>query len=73
MIRVDEQGRPELLARATRSSRCWASWSTNRQTQLASDEIPRLRRIVAHMIQEYARHNGHVDLLRESVDGRTGE
>jgi len=25
------------------------------------------------MIEEYARHNGHVDLLRESVDGLTGE
>jgi len=25
------------------------------------------------MIEEYARHNGHADLLRESVDGATGE
>jgi Protein of unknown function (DUF664) len=25
-----------------------------------------------HMIEEYARHNGHPDLLRESIDGRTG-
>ena len=25
------------------------------------------------MIEEYARHNGHADLLRESVDGLTGE
>jgi hypothetical protein len=25
------------------------------------------------MIEEYARHNGHADLLRESVDGETGE
>jgi len=25
------------------------------------------------MIEEYARHNGHADLLRESVDGQTGE
>jgi len=32
-----------------------------------------LRWIVAHMIEEYARHNGHADLLRESVDGVTGE
>ena len=29
--------------------------------------------ILAHMIEEYARHNGHADLLRESVDGLTGE
>jgi hypothetical protein len=25
------------------------------------------------MIEEYARHNGHADLIRESVDGETGE
>ena len=34
---------------------------------------PNLRWIVCHMIEEYARHNGHADLLRESVDGETGE
>ncbi|MEU8921604.1 DinB family protein [Kitasatospora sp. NPDC048545] len=32
-----------------------------------------LRWILAHMVEEYARHNGHADLLRESVDGATGE
>ncbi|HEY2505517.1 MAG TPA: DinB family protein [Streptosporangiaceae bacterium] len=31
-----------------------------------------LRWIVTHMIEEYARHNGHADLLRERVDGSTG-
>jgi uncharacterized damage-inducible protein DinB len=36
-------------------------------------EAPSLRWIVCHMIEEYARHNGHADLLRESVDGLTGE
>ncbi|HTN78681.1 MAG TPA: DinB family protein [Acidimicrobiales bacterium] len=34
---------------------------------------PSLRWIVTHMIEEYARHNGHADLLREAVDGSTGE
>lgn len=34
---------------------------------------PNLRWIVLHMIEEYARHNGHADLLREAVDGSTGE
>jgi hypothetical protein len=34
---------------------------------------PSLRWIVCHMIEEYARHNGHADLLRESIDGMTGE
>ena len=36
-------------------------------------EAPSLRWIVVHMIEEYARHNGHADLLREVVDGETGE
>jgi uncharacterized damage-inducible protein DinB len=34
---------------------------------------PSLRWILCHMIEEYARHNGHADLIRESLDGRTGE
>jgi len=34
---------------------------------------PSLRWILTHMIEEYARHNGHADLLREAVDGETGE
>jgi hypothetical protein len=32
-----------------------------------------LRWIYVHMIEEYARHNGHADFLRERIDGRTGE
>ncbi len=36
-------------------------------------QAPSLRWILTHMIEEYARHNGHADLLRESVDGATGE
>ncbi|MBT2370052.1 DinB family protein [Streptomyces sp. ISL-10] len=32
-----------------------------------------LRWIITHMIEEYARHNGHADLLRERIDGVTGE
>lgn len=36
-------------------------------------EAPSLRWMLVHMIEEYARHNGHADLLRESVDGETGE
>jgi len=31
-----------------------------------------LRWIFVHMIEEYARHNGHADLLRERIDGTTG-
>src|SRR5262245_61177169 len=31
-----------------------------------------LRWILLHMIEEYARHNGHADLIRQSIDGQTG-
>ncbi len=31
-----------------------------------------LRWILIHLIEEYARHLGHMVLLRESIDGRTG-
>jgi hypothetical protein len=32
-----------------------------------------LREILVHMIEEYARHNGHADFLRERIDGRVGQ
>ncbi|MFE2407377.1 DUF664 domain-containing protein [Kitasatospora sp. NPDC059408] len=32
-----------------------------------------LRYVLTHMIEEYARHNGHADLLREAIDGVVGE
>ncbi|MGH1562196.1 DinB family protein [Mumia sp. DW29H23] len=32
-----------------------------------------LREVMVHMIEEYARHAGHADLLRECIDGRTGQ
>ena len=39
---------------------------THRQAEMS------LRWVFAHMIEEYARHNGHADLLRERIDGTTG-
>ena len=38
-----------------------------------SEETIDIRTLVLHMIEEYARHNGHADLLREAIDGTTGE
>ena len=32
-----------------------------------------LRRVLFDLLEEYARHTGHADLLREAVDGRVGE
>ncbi|MFI8369579.1 DinB family protein [Streptomyces sp. NPDC085466] len=37
-----------------------------------SGELYNLRWIYLHMIEEYARHNGHADLIRERIDGATG-
>ena len=39
----------------------------------ADGRTPTLRWILVHMVEEYSRHNGHADLLRESVDGLVGE
>jgi uncharacterized damage-inducible protein DinB len=41
-------------------------------TSFRTGEPVSLRRIVVHTIAEYARHNGHADLLRERIDGATG-
>jgi uncharacterized damage-inducible protein DinB len=37
------------------------------------EEPMSLREVLVHMIEEYARHNGHADLLRERIDGRVGQ
>ena len=39
---------------------------------LRKNEQVNLRWILTHLVEEYARHLGHMDLLREAVDGRTG-
>ena len=44
-----------------------ARWSDGAQFTLD------LRWVMVHMIEEYARHNGHADLLREAVDGTVGD
>jgi len=36
-------------------------------------EAVSLREVLVHMIEEYARHNGHADFLRERIDGRVGQ
>ena len=38
-----------------------------------TEETIDVRALVLHMIEEYARHNGHADLLRECIDGTTGD
>jgi len=41
-------------------------------TGLRRDQPCSLRWIYVHMIEEYARHNGHADLIRELIDGEVG-
>ena len=38
----------------------------------ANGQLLNLRWLYLHMIEEYARHNGHADLLREQIDGQVG-
>jgi hypothetical protein len=37
------------------------------------DEPTEIRDIAVHLVEEYARHCGHADLLRECIDGQTGQ
>jgi uncharacterized damage-inducible protein DinB len=57
-------------------ARCLASGSSGlgeTHSAWGGQGFPSLRWILVHMIEEYARHNGHADLLREAIDGETGE
>jgi uncharacterized damage-inducible protein DinB len=72
---------PDVVASA------WTAWREDcafTDTYLATNDLdqvrdlPRigpiaLREVLVHMIEEYARHNGHADLLRERIDGRVGQ
>jgi uncharacterized damage-inducible protein DinB len=62
---------------ATWQAECEASRATAAAYQLDDVGLRRgqpcsLRWIYVHMIEEYARHNGHADLIRELVDGAVG-
>ena len=46
--------------------------STRRSTSTARKPRRATRDVIVHLVEEYARHVGHVDLLRECIDGRTG-
>jgi uncharacterized damage-inducible protein DinB len=75
-------GEPDVVAEAWEAWREEVSFS-ERFTEQASDlgilghmsdgQTISLREILVHMIEEYARHCGHADLLRERIDGRVGQ
>jgi hypothetical protein len=79
MTDLDGQARPEPPIAGDETATLLGSLERERGLeQLAryttsSGESPSLRRILIDMIEEYARHVGHADLIRESVDGLTGE
>ena len=56
-------------------SRAVVDQATSFNALSASPERPTrdLRWVTVHMIEEYARHNGHADLLRECIDGAVGD
>jgi hypothetical protein len=59
-------------AQVARSREIVADASLDDLARRASEPTT-LRWIVLHMIQETARHNGHADIVRETLDGATGE
>ncbi len=60
-------------AECTRSREIAAALPSLDVTFPRRDEVFSARWVMIHMIEEYARHNGHADLLRERTDGETGE
>ncbi|WP_456599445.1 DinB family protein [Blastococcus sp. SYSU DS0616] len=85
----DEQWRVDPgIVTADDATRAWATWraaadavgGVARRLPLDTEDRPwgredafSLRWILLHLIEEYARHNGHADLIREALDGATGE
>jgi len=65
--RKAEAAATSLDVTAVEQSRAWRRSSTETPRRVS------LRWILAHMVEEYARHNGHADLLRERIDGATGD
>ena len=71
-------GDPELVEEAWRSWRAEVAFAEGYVEETPDLGTPGksgapLRDILVHMIEEYARHCGHADLLRERIDGRVGQ
>jgi uncharacterized damage-inducible protein DinB len=73
---------PDLVARAWRLWREEVEFAERVAAENADLDIVRhtrhgeavnMREVLVHMVEEYARHNGHADLLRERIDGRIGQ
>ena len=75
---------PEVVAEAWDAWRTAVAWADQFVADHPDLDLPgkrldrwrgemSLRWVMVHMIEEYARHNGHADLLRERIDGRLGQ
>jgi uncharacterized damage-inducible protein DinB len=62
----------EIAAARSNAARFALDDTSAGRSRLTEEPIT-LRWIYTHMIEEYARHNGHADFLRERIDGATGE
>jgi uncharacterized damage-inducible protein DinB len=60
-------------AEVTRSDEILAEVSLDQSFEHEEYGPLSIRWLIVHMIEEYSRHNGHADLLREAIDGVTGE
>jgi hypothetical protein len=75
--RVDDASVEEALAawrdERQRAQEIVATAPSLDSTFKRGDQDVSLRWLLCHLIEEYSRHNGHADLLRERLDGQTGE
>ncbi|MFI5428429.1 DUF664 domain-containing protein [Aeromicrobium sp. UC242_57] len=62
---------PTLSASRRPPTLCWPSTPTS--VNASATTTSRCAKLLVHRIEEYARHCGHADLLRECVDGRVGQ
>jgi hypothetical protein len=60
--------------REVKDADAWLAKGTPFDTTVSHDgEDIEVRDVLVHLVEEYARHLGHADLLRECIDGRTGQ
>ena len=71
-LRTTRRSRPRTRSCAWRSPRAGSTSSPPVPGRRSGKHFD-LRWILTHLIEEYARHNGHADLLRESIDGQVGQ
>jgi uncharacterized damage-inducible protein DinB len=70
---ADPQEAFDAFDREVKGARAAAAGRSLDDTFLHRGTTFTLRWVYLHMIEEYARHNGHADLLRERIDGATGD